>query len=139
MTCLEELFFLVQVSGGVWFVRRFSTGSVLSKVICYLIGHLTTLFLFLVFSKLLDVRYWFLSAFPSCGHGQCHRKSDYIYLKSDPEGGAYYRCKCGDVYLMLPTSIYRIESDGRKTLVAQATGRFFLRWKQVGEQERACR
>ena len=139
MTCFEEMIFVVQVFGGVWFAKRFASESLLSKVFCYLAGHLLTLALIVTITKLLNVRRWFLSEFPPCSNCKCHKRSDYTFIKTEKNGSSLYRCKCGEVYAIFPTCVYKVSPDGEKRLFAtKSTGRFFLRWEQPGDSANSC-
>lgn len=130
MTCLEEVFFALQVCGGFWFVKKFSSESVTSKIICYFAGHLLTFGLTIIIAKLLNVRRWFLPEFPPCVNCKCQKKSDYTLIGHGKNGGSLYRCRCGQVYAIFPSYVYKMSPDGEKSLVAtKSTGRFFLRWE----------
>ena len=109
-----------------------STEGLLTMVTWYFIGHFLTTVILFVLGRLLDVRYWFLSDFPSCENGCCKNASDYTYVGPGnviPSG--IFRCKCGTEYLFDGYSMKRILTSGETVLIAIREGRFFFRWRRV--------
>ena len=132
MTLIELAFFSLQVWAGVECSKAFASDSVPSKILFYLIGHLSAFTALAFGGRILDARRWFLQEFPFCEKGRCHRRKDFVLADRSVPGILIYRCRCGDMYARAGDEMYRVDGAGTRLPFARLNKRaFFIKWERV--------
>lgn len=88
-----------------------------------------------VITKLFTAFSWSRNWLPVCQHGKCHAK--HYFSEKSSEDGIYYRCRCGDLYLLKFSSRMEfrlVNEDGStSTYYSRVDGDPRCRW--VKQQE----
>ena len=133
MTLIELLFFVFNLCLGILLGALIGRNfGVVWGILAVPVGFCVGILLFKALIILGDLYYVLWRPLrPPCRRGVCKAK-DYELIEATREG-SFYRCQCGDKYLMGDRRFYLVMADGStKPYMAYKP---FRRWKEEGKPE----